>query len=117
MIKKFEDFSLNENDHRTKDIDANEDISKRTDLAVSTEIDPAHEVHPTISVYFPDLFMYIDLEKIDVRNYNTISEKTAIKIGEIVQELDGSLDFELRRCLENMQNKIKTAASKIQQLP
>lgn len=120
MIKKFKEFSLNENKKHlniSNEIDAREDISKRSDLAVSTEVDPAHEVHPTISVYFPDLFMYIDLDKISSSDYAKLPLSTATKIGEIVQDLDNSLDYELRRCIENMQKKLQEAATKIHQLP
>lgn len=124
MIKKFEEFSkISESADLPSgnEIDAREDLSKRPhgkDLTVSTEIDPLHETHPTISVYFPEhLFMYIDLEKIDVRDYDSISSNTAIKIGEIVQELDSSIDYELRKFLETVQDKIKEAADKIQTIP
>ena len=124
MIKKFEEFSkISESADLPSgnEIDAREDLSKRPhgkDLTVSTEIDPLHESHPTISVYFPEhLFMYIDLEKIDVRDYDSLSSNTAIKIGEIVQDLDSSIDYELRKFLENVQGKIKEAAGKIQTIP
>jgi len=117
MIKKFEEFALNESDKEWNEIDAREDISKRSDLVVSTEVDPAHKVHPTISVYFPDLFMYIDLDKISSNDYDKLSLSTETKIREIVQDLDNSLDYELRRCIENMQKKLQEAATKIHQLP
>jgi hypothetical protein len=128
MIKKFDEFynvsEINDSsgsvrDGNSKEIDANEDLSLRApgyELNVSTEIDPGHELYPTISVYFPDLFMYIDLEKIDARDYDKISTPTAVKIGEIIQNLDEALDEELATCLKNMQEKVKKAANDIQSL-
>jgi len=112
-------ISVNESrDFESSEIDAREDVSKRNDLLVNTEVDPGHEFHPTISVYFPkDLFMYIDLEKIKVEDYSKLSVKTAEEIGSIVQDLDRSLDYELRRCLENMQAKLIEAEKKIYKLP
>ncbi len=121
MIKKFEEFSKIEESTDLpsgREIDARENLGSRSDITVSTEIDPGHESHPTISVYFPqNLYMYIDLEKIDVRNYDSLSGSTAEKIGSIVQDLDNSLDYELRRCIENMQAKLIKAAEEIQQIP
>ena len=124
MIKKFDEFSKISESSSTdlpsgNEIDAREDISSRAPgkrIQVSTEIDSGYEVHPTISVYFPDLFMYIDLDKIDVRDYDKLSTSTAVKIGEIVQNLDESLDIELETCIENMQKKLKNAASEIHAL-
>lgn len=122
MIKKFSEFSkISESRDLPSgnEIDAREDIDSRASgkrIQVSTEIDPAHEVHPTISVYFPDLFMYIDLKQIDVRDYNKLSSLAAIKIGGIIQDLDTQLDLELKTCIENMQKKLKNAADEIHNL-
>jgi hypothetical protein len=118
MIKKFDDFSLNENESPGyHDIDARKDISNRSDLLVSTEVDPGHEVYPTISVYFPNLFMYIDLDRIDVQEYRKLAPSTGQKIGQIISDLDQELDKELITCIKNMQDKLKAAADKIHNIP
>jgi hypothetical protein len=120
MIKKFIEFSINESELPSgNEIDANKEIPAQgsNGISVSTEIDPGYEVHPTISVYFPNLFMYIDLDRIDVQEYDKLSTSVAEKIGGIVQDLDSQLDYELHKCLENMQQKIKEAASKIHNIP
>lgn len=120
MIKQFKDYLKESDSFKVDDIDAREDISKRlpgNSITVSTEIDPGHEAHPTISVYFPELFMYIDLEKIDIQNFGKLSQKTNDKIENIVLDLDNSLDYELRRCIENMQTKLIKAAEEIHKIP
>lgn len=121
MIEKFDEYcqKLNESYEEADDIDARENIDSRSpgkSITVSTEIDPGHEVHPTISVYFPKLFMYIDLDKIDVKDYQDLHSTTVIRIGTIVQDLDTQLDIELKTCIENMQKKLIDAAKEIHSL-
>ena len=82
----------------------------------------SEKLHILDSKFFNDFCckifsLYFDLEKIDVRDYDSLSSNTAIKIGEIVQDLDSSIDYELRKFLENVQGKIKEAAGKIQTIP
>lgn len=116
IIKLFEEY-LKESD---SSINAREDISMRApgyELSVNTQLDVYREDYPNIVVDFPDLFMYIDLQNINIEDYDKLSSSTKAKIQKIILDLDTSLDHELKNFIKNMQAKLLKTTEEIYKIP